>query len=245
MHISIHKEFKSIITFIITLFVVVYVAVAQVAAINILSFNIAVSIIVLIICFILYFFRNPSRKIIPDKNIILAPADGKIVAIEEVFETEFLNSNCIKVSIFMSMFNVHVNRYPVSGKICYTKYHPGKFFIAKYPKASKFNEHQTVVIRESDGRYIMIRQIAGIIARRIICYANIGDNVEQGDDMGFIRFGSRVDLFLPIETCIDVILGDVVRGNITTIGRFTFPDSSVPKQHCCISQASRDVPSLL
>ena len=216
---KIHKELKSTITYIIILFVVIYVAVAQVAGSNILCFTIAGSIIALIFCFILYFFRNPSRKVIPDKNIILAPADGKIVAIEEVFETEFLNSNCIKVSIFMSMFNVHINRYPISGKICYTKYHPGNFFIAKYPKASKFNEHQTVVIEESKGRYIMVRQIAGIIAKRIICYANNGDNVIQGEEMGFIRFGSRVDLFLPIKTYINVNMGDVVRGNVTTIGR--------------------------
>jgi phosphatidylserine decarboxylase len=215
---KIHKELKSGVIFIIVFFAVIYVAIAQIAARNILLFNITAIVIVVIFCFILFFFRNPSRKIFPDNNLLLAPADGKIVAIDEVYETEFLERRCIKVSIFMSILDVHVNRYPISGTIIYSKYHPGKYYIAKYPKSSKFNEHQTVVIERSDGELIMVKQIAGIVARRIVCYAMIGKNVEQGDDMGFIKFGSRVDMFVPMNTTVRVKINEIVRGNITIIG---------------------------
>ncbi len=215
---KIHKELKSGVTFILVFFVVIYVAIAQIAARNILFFNISAFVVVIIFCFILFFFRNPSRKIFPDNNVLIASADGKIVAIEEVYESEFLECNCIKISIFMSILDVHVNRYPISGKIIYSKYHPGKYFIAKYPKSSLFNEHQTVVIERSDGELIMVKQIAGIVARRIVCYARVGKYVEQGDDMGFIKFGSRVDMFVPMKTSVRVHVNEIVRGNVTTIG---------------------------
>ncbi len=168
--------------------------------------------------FLLYFFRNPKRELVLNSNIVYAPADGKIVLIEDNYEQEFLKEKCIKVSIFMSMLNVHVNRYPVSGVIKYTKYHPGRYYIAYYPKASEFNEHQSTAIETLNGQVILIKQIAGIIARRIVCYANPGNEAVQGDDIGFIKFGSRVDLFLPLGTDIVVKKGETVKGNSTIIG---------------------------
>jgi phosphatidylserine decarboxylase len=175
---------------------------------------------VLFLSFILFFFRNPVRKINTDQSIVYAPADGKIIAIEEVFETEFLNRNCIKVSIFMSIWNIHVNRYPISGHIIYTKYHPGKYLIAHHPKSSELNEHQTVVIEKTGGTEIMVKQIAGTVARRIVCYAKQGQNVEQGDDLGFIRFGSRVDIFIPLNASVLIQMNEKVKGNKTMIARF-------------------------
>jgi phosphatidylserine decarboxylase len=150
----------------------------------------------------------------------LAPADGKIVAIEEVNENEYLQCKCIRVSIFMSVWDVHVNRYPVSGTIVYSKYHPGKYLIASYPKASEFNEHHSTAIKTTTGLNIFVKQIAGIIARRIVCYAEKGKQVIQGEDLGFVKFGSRVDIFLPPETEILVKLNDKVTGNRTIIAHF-------------------------
>jgi phosphatidylserine decarboxylase len=167
---------------------------------------------------ILQFFRNPKRPIPTfDENLIYAPADGKVVVIEEVFENECLNQKCIQVSIFMSPFNVHVNRNPVSGLIKYYKYHPGKFLMAWNPKSSTDNERTTIVYSLKSGKDILIRQIAGFLARRIICYAETGQVVKQGEDIGFIRFGSRVDLLLPLDVNINVKIGDVVTGNKSVI----------------------------
>jgi len=174
--------------------------------------------------FLLFFFRNPQRKIIPDNTLVVAPADGTIVAIETVFEKEYLNQDCLKISIFMSVLNVHVNRYPISGTISYTKMHPGKYFIASYPKASEFNEHCSSVIETPEGISILVKQIAGTIARRIVCYAKEGEKVIQGTDIGFIKFGSRVDLFLPLNTEILVKKGEKVKGSNTIIARLSNND---------------------
>lgn len=166
---------------------------------------------------ILQFFRNPNRKIAPNKNTILAPVDGKVVVIEEVFEEEYFKDKRLQVSIFMSPINVHVTRYAASGKIKFSKYHPGKYLVAWHPKASTENERTTVVIETEVFGEILYRQIAGALARRIVNYAEEGQEVTQGDDAGFIKFGSRVDIYLPLGTKIDVKLQQKAVGNQTVI----------------------------
>ncbi len=163
------------------------------------------------------FFRIPRRIFTSNENEIIAPADGKIVVIEDVFEKEFLKAECRQVSIFMSPANVHVNRYPVSGKVVYVQYHKGNYFIASHPKSSTLNEHSSIGIEMADGTCIFMRQIAGAVARRIVCYSKEGDIVTQNQELGFIKFGSRVDLFIPTTAKIDVDLEDMVRGGISTI----------------------------
>ncbi len=166
---------------------------------------------------VLQFFRNPNRDLIVNDNIITAPVDGKVVVIEEVFEGEYFKDKRLQVSIFMSPINVHVTRYCMSGRINFSKYHPGKFLVAWHPKASEENERTTVVIENKVFGEILYRQIAGALARRIVNYAQEGMQVTQGDDAGFIKFGSRVDLFFPIGTQIDVKLNDIAKGNKTII----------------------------
>lgn len=166
---------------------------------------------------ILQFFRNPNRKITPNKNTILAPVDGKVVVIEEVFEEEYFKDKRLQVSIFMSPINVHVTRYAASGKIKFSKYHPGKYLVAWHPKASTENERTTVVIETEAFGEILYRQIAGALARRIVNYAEEGQEVTQGDDAGFIKFGSRVDIYLPLGTKVDVKLQQKAVGNQTVI----------------------------
>ena len=168
---------------------------------------------------VLQFFRNPSRQIfIADDQIVYAPADGKIVVIEETQEDEYFGDKRLQVSIFMSVTNVHVNRNPVSGTVNYFKYHPGKYLVAWHPKSSTENERTTVVIDNGDTE-ILLRQIAGAMAKRIVNYLETGDKVEQGADMGFIKFGSRVDLFLPLDADIQVKIGQKVKGNRTVIAK--------------------------
>jgi phosphatidylserine decarboxylase len=167
-----------------------------------------------------WFFRNPERKVLPDEALILCPADGKVVVISETAEDEYFRDRRIQVSVFMSPLNVHVNRYPVSGTVSYFKYHPGKYLVAWHPKSSVLNERSTVVIRDARGREVLVRQIAGAVARRIVSYALQGEQVIQGDELGFIKFGSRVDLFLPPDTKITVKIGDKVVGNKTVIGKW-------------------------
>lgn len=166
------------------------------------------------------FFRIPERELESHPDIILCPADGTIVAIEEVEETEFFKDKRKQVSIFMSPNNVHVNRYPVSGKIIYTNYWPGSFLVAWHPKSSTENERNTVVIENSKHGAVLVRQIAGAVARRIVCYARTNERIQQGYELGFIKFGSRVDLFLPLSANVNVALDQKVKGGITTIGRF-------------------------
>jgi len=188
----------------------------NVAVYNIPFIVFSVAFLVLIITF----FRLPVRQIKPDENLIYSPADGKVVSIEEVFEDEFLKKECKKVSIFMSVFNVHQNRIPVSGKVVYSKHHPGKYLVAWHPKSSLKNERHTVVIETNNGELILIRQIAGIVARRIICNLKEGDVVKQGDELGFIMFGSRVDVFFSSYRQVMVELNDKVKSNISKIGKF-------------------------
>lgn len=170
-----------------------------------------------VLIIILQFFRNPKRIAIRNSNHILAPVDGKVVVIEEVYEGEFFKDKRLQVSIFMSPINVHVTRYAMDGIIKFSKYHPGKFLVAWHPKASEENERTTVVIENDTFGQILYRQIAGALARRIVNYAKEGTQVIQGTDAGFIKFGSRVDLFLPLGTPIDVVLGQKAIGGKTII----------------------------
>lgn len=174
-------------------------------------------LLALIFLWIVKFFRYPKRIFSPDETIVLCPADGKIVAIEEVFEPEYFKSKRIQVSVFMSPNNVHVNWAPISGVVRFMKYHPGKYLVAWHPKSSTHNERTTVVIENHDGIQILLRQIAGALARRIVCYAREGNNIRQGDEFGFIKFGSRVDIFLPVEAEIKVKIGDKVSGKQTVV----------------------------
>lgn len=170
--------------------------------------------------FLISFFRNPVRTIPNlDDNIIYAPADGKIVVIENTTEDEVLGDTRLQVSIFMSPLNVHVNRHPVSGRIAYFRYHPGAFYKAWNPKASTENERTTVLYDSPKGK-VLLRQIAGALARRIVWYTSPDDNVKQGEELGFIKLGSRVDLFLPLDAKVQVNIGDMVSGNKTVIARF-------------------------
>src|SRR5690606_30868098 len=169
---------------------------------------------------IVQFFRSPKRTIHIDDNAVLCPADGKIVVIEETEETEYFNDKRLQISIFMSPTNVHVNRNPISGIVSYFKYHPGKFLVAWHPKSSTENERTTVVVQNSNNVEVLFRQIAGALARRIVWYVKEGDAVQQGEEFGFIKFGSRVDVFLPVGTKVNVNIGDKVVGGKTVIARF-------------------------
>ena len=166
---------------------------------------------------VLQFFRNPKRNLNISEDHVVSPVDGKVVVIEEVFEKEFFNDKRLQVSVFMSPINVHVTRYPVAGQVVFSKYHPGKFLVAWHPKSSEENERTTVVVKSKKFGDILHRQIAGALARRIVNYAEKGQQVTQGSDSGFIKFGSRVDVFLPIGTKLDVKLNDIVKGGTSIL----------------------------
>ena len=169
--------------------------------------------------FILFFFRLPMRTLQPVHDLVYSPADGKVVVIEETEEMEYFKDNRLQVSIFMSPFNMHSNRYPVSGKIKYVSYNPGKNMVAWHPKSSESNERSSIVIETHDGVEILVRQIAGAVARRIVTYAKKDQDILQGDELGFIKFGSRVDIFLPIGTEIEIPILQHVRANKSIIAR--------------------------
>lgn len=166
---------------------------------------------------IVQFFRSPSIEIATDEKMVLCPADGKVVVIEEVEEPEYLKDKRIQISVFMSPINVHINRNPISGVVKYFKYHPGKYLVAWHPKSSTENERTTIAIQNSKGVTVLFRQIAGALARRIVWYVKEGDKAEQGQQFGFIKFGSRVDIFLPLGTDVKVELGQVVKGGRTIL----------------------------
>ena len=161
---------------------------------------------------ILQFFRNPKRVTEKNDQHIVSPVDGKVVVIEKVYEKEYFKDERLQVSIFMSPLNVHVTRYALGGEVTFGRYHPGKYLVAWHPKSSELNERTTVVVKNPVFGEVLYRQIAGALARRIVNYATVGDQVEQGTDAGFIKFGSRVDVFLPVDTPIDVVLNQTVRG---------------------------------
>ncbi|ATA71840.1 MULTISPECIES: phosphatidylserine decarboxylase family protein [Capnocytophaga] len=168
---------------------------------------------------VLQFFRNPKRNTQRNENHIIAPVDGKVVVIEKVFEKEYFKDERLQVSIFMSPINVHVTRYAIGGEVVFSKYHPGKYLVAWHPKASEENERTTVVVENHTFGKILYRQIAGALAKRIVNYAKEGDIAIQGADAGFIKFGSRVDLYLPLDTQINVQLGQTVKGGIDIVAK--------------------------
>lgn len=217
---NIHKEgYKSIV-----------LAAVVLAAINIIFFYFfdvklpAVEWIILVFTIILFlfiisFFRSPKRKLTVGEQEIISPADGKVVVIEEIFDTEYFNDKRLQVSIFMSPANVHINRVPISGEILYSRYHKGKYLVAWNPKSSTENERHSVVIKNDDIN-ILVKQIAGAVAKRIINYLKVGQTVQQGKEMGFIKFGSRVDLLLPVDVQINVRLNQIVKGGVTVLATF-------------------------
>lgn len=170
--------------------------------------------------FFLHFFRYPNRTIIRNENEVLSPADGKVVVIEEIEENEYFNDKRLQISIFMSPLNVHANWYPVSGEVGASKYHKGKYMVAWHPKASTDNERTAVLLNMPNGLSILVKQIAGAVARRIVCYPNKGDKIKQGAELGFIKFGSRVDLILPANVEVCVKLNQKVKGKLTKIAEF-------------------------
>ena len=182
------------------------------------------SLIIIIPLLILYglvfwFFRVPNRDIVDHKENVIAPVDGKVVMIKEVFEDEFLKEKAIQISIFMSPLNVHICRYPVSGKVIYKKYHPGKYLVAWHEKSSTENERTTVAVESLTNHKVVFRQIAGYVARRIVFYCNEGDTSKAGHEFGFIKFGSRMDVFLPLDTEITCKIGDKTKGGIDVIAK--------------------------
>jgi len=183
--------------------------------------NSVILVSVIFYLLILQFFRNPIFSITANSKHVLAPADGKVVVIEETIEAEYLGDKRKQVSIFMSPVNVHVNRMPVSGQISFFKYHPGKYLVAWHPKSSTENERTTVAVKMKDGAEILFRQIAGALARRIKFYVKEGQVLEQGEEFGFIKFGSRVDVFLPLDAKITVKIGDITKGGRTVIAELS------------------------
>lgn len=181
-----------------------------------------ISVIFCIFCFlmILQFFRSPKRITIINDQHVIAPADGKVVVIEEVHESEYFQDSRRQVSIFMSPVNVHINRNPISGIVTYFKYHSGKYQVAWHPKSSTENERTTIVVEGDNNRSVLIRQIAGALAKRIVWYLQAGEEVKQGEELGFIKFGSRVDVFLPLDAKINVKLGDKTVGGVTVLAEF-------------------------
>lgn len=212
-----HKEGHQIIlhTFLIVT-VLVLIAEYQFASLAVLKWSIQLLSLIAFVL-VLQFFRNPKRSTPKNEAQIIAPVDGKVVIIEEVFEKEYFKEKRLQVSIFMSPLNVHVTRYPVRGKIVFSKYHPGKYLVAWHPKSSELNERTTIVVNTESFGDIMYRQIAGAVARRIVNYAEVGNEAQQGEDAGFIKFGSRVDLFLPLGTPLDIQLNQSVKGGVQPI----------------------------
>jgi len=214
----IHREGYQIILIAILVVVVSWLLIKNYIPVPIVRYILLGGLLVLL-AWVITFFRNPIRTV-NKGNHILSTADGKIVAIEEVDETEYFDEKRLVVSVFMSPFNVHVNWYPFEGEVKYSRYHPGRFLFARHPKSSELNECTSIVLEKQQGQDVLIRQVAGVMARRIICYAKVGDKVSQGEEMGIIRFGSRVDFFLPTSVKVDVKIGDVVKAQKTVLARF-------------------------
>ena len=211
-----HKEGYKIITITFILVIVSYLLIDKFIGLNWLQI-LLFTVIGVFLILILQFFRNPKRNTVNNDNHVVSPVDGKVVVIEEVFEKEYFNEKRLQVSVFMSPLNVHVTRYPINGKVLFSKYHPGKFLVAWHPKSSEENERTTVVVENATYGKVLYRQIAGALAKRIVNYAKEGDTAIQGSDSGFIKFGSRVDLYLPLDTKIKVSLNQKVRGGESII----------------------------
>ncbi len=215
--IKIHREGRWIVLITLALLLALVVLTALFLPYQVIYLCSALSLVVLIL--VLRFFRVPARRPFLDELTITAPADGKVVVIEKVVQKEYLNGPCMQLSVFMSIHDVHINYFPVSGKIAYQKYHPGRYLLARHPKSSELNERSSVGIETSYGP-LLVRQVAGYVARRICCYAKEGALAIQGSEMGFIKFGSRLDLFLPLDAHIMVKPGQRVTGGITPLASF-------------------------
>ena len=214
---SIHKEGFKIIRNVLLGFLVLNLFVGF--FLNLCIFYCILSASLLILFFVLYFFRIPSRSIVNNENQVFSTADGSIVAIEEVEENTYFKCKMQQISVFMSPMNIHVNHFPVSGKIVYKQHDPGKYWVAWHPKSSSENERTSIVIENQSGIEIMVRQIAGAVARRIVTYPNLSDTCIQGEEIGFIKFGSRVDIFLPLKTEILVELHQKVKSKATVLAK--------------------------
>ena len=211
-----HKEGYKIIFITFVIVVASFLLVDKLISIKWLQTFVMITLLVFLIL-ILQFFRNPKRTTLLNDKTVVSPVDGKVVVIEEVFEKEYFKENRLQVSVFMSPLNVHVTRYPISGNIIFSKYHPGKYLVAWHPKSSEENERTTVVIENKTYGKVLYRQIAGALAKRIVNYAKPNDKALQGTDSGFIKFGSRVDLFLPLDTKLNVTLNQKVKGGESVI----------------------------
>ncbi|MCX7552017.1 phosphatidylserine decarboxylase family protein [Xanthomarina sp. F2636L] len=211
-----HKEGHKIILVTLVIVVALFLLIDSFVTIAWLSTLLMIVFLAFLII-VLQFFRNPKRLTHRNSDTVVSPVDGKVVVIEEVFEKEYFNEKRLQVSVFMSPINVHVTRYPIGGKILFSKYHKGKYLVAWHPKASEENERTTVVVENPTYGKVLYRQIAGALAKRIVNYAKVDDTALQGEDSGFIKFGSRVDLFLPLDTNIKVQLNQKVRGGETII----------------------------
>lgn len=211
-----HKEGFKIIIISFVLVIGLSLAINQWVELEWLRMVLLLTLLVLLLL-VLQFFRNPKRTFSEQPNTVVSPVDGKVVVIEEVFEKEYFNEKRIQISVFMSPLNVHVTRYPVGGKVVFSKYHPGKYLVAWHPKASEENERTTVVVNSTQLGDILYRQIAGALAKRIVNYAAEGESVEQSADSGFIKFGSRVDVFLPLDAQVNVVLNQKVKGGLTAL----------------------------
>lgn len=216
---TIHKEGRTLLFVLLIVFVGIVWAVDHYLPEAPVVRNLVIATCVVLYLIVLQFFRNPIFTVAKNPNHVIAPADGKVVVIEEVEEPEYFKGKRKQISIFMSPFNVHVNRMPVGGSISYYKYHPGKYLVAWHPKSSTENERTTVVTKMSNGTEILFRQIAGALARRIKCYVQQNQKLEQGEEFGFIKFGSRVDIFLPLDAVVTVNINDVTKGGRTVIAQ--------------------------
>lgn len=216
---TIHKEGRTLLFVLLIVFVGI-VWVSDYYLSDVIR-NIIIGVCAIFYLIILQFFRNPVFSVAKNTKHVIAPADGKVVVIEETEEPEYFKGKRKQISIFMSPFNVHVNRMPVEGSISYYKYHPGKYLVAWHPKSSTENERTTVVAKMSNGTEVLFRQIAGALARRIKCYVQAGQKLEQGQEFGFIKFGSRVDIFLPLDATVKVNIDDVTKGGKTVIAELS------------------------
>ncbi|WP_407484323.1 phosphatidylserine decarboxylase family protein [Elizabethkingia meningoseptica] len=211
-----HKEGKG--TLLTVLLAIIIVSAVSIYFLEMWSLIIIIPLLVLY-GFVLWFFRNPDRNILDHVENVIAPVDGKVVMIKEVFEGEFLQEKCLQISIFMSPLNVHVCRYPVTGEVTYKKYHKGKYLVAWHEKSSELNERTTVAVKSLTGVNVVFRQIAGYVARRIVFYPEIGDAAKAGHEYGFIKFGSRMDVFLPLDTEVICKIGDITKGGVDVIAK--------------------------
>lgn len=219
MRVKIHREGTNILIVLLLAIAIINVPLwlwVEPKAIAVVS----TSVFAVFFLLVVNFFRSPKRKFTGvRKDVVVSSADGKVVALEEVYEPEYLKCRCLQLSVFMSVLNVHANWFPVDGEVIYAVHHPGRFMAAYLPKSSTENERSTVVIRTDDGQLVLMRQVAGALARRIVTYAEPGVEASIEDHMGFIKFGSRIDLYLPLGTEIFVKIGDKVQGGVTTVGR--------------------------